>query len=398
MTETYYTSSIAGDDAFRDARSLKERTVKMRFSSGTAGMFFLNNTNVGEALMQVLPANEILALGCLKGNHEWHCTLASYPGREVLLGAGSITVHSGGSTRVGYCEPLIPTRVEVRVLWSPAWVPHEAIYELLCSLAPVAEFTECRVRVGERAVHNLQYTAVLKDISPANVPDRVTLEVLHDRVPLLLLVKGKPRCCFLCGSCNHTQASCPNPICRYCKKSGHVVGNCPRKNGTQAAPESAESRRDSAEPTRESAEPRREESRQPPRVDPENQRLAPNQGATPIPAQRSHTVATVPETPSEDSKKRRLPEGSDTEEPPSSIRREEVKTDKDVKTVKIDKSGGDANIEEEGSDKVEEQGEEAEEQGEEAEEYSDSMENMTLTPVSDSPAVSPETVSQDIEY
>ena len=363
MTETYFTSTVEGEEALSLATSIKERTVKIRFGNESTGMFFLTPSLVGEAITQVLPASEILALGCLRGNHEFHCTLANFAAAEVLLGAGSVVVRHGGYTRTGYVEPLVPTRVSLRVLWCPAWVPQTAIYELLCSLASVAEFEEVRARVGERAVHNLQYTAVLKDITPARIPDRVTLEVFGERIPLLLLVKGKPRSCFLCGSCNHTQASCPNPVCRYCKKSGHVVGNCPRKNHPWSTPGAAEA---GAQQHSRPAPPRTPTAKPPVETAPAPRADAPQTEAT------TKAPVTLAKEPVKETSKRKHA-GASVEEPSTSSSK------KKVLAVSDDK-------------------EEKEEQ-EESEEFSDSMEEMSLTPVSDFAASSPNVEgSQDIVY
>lgn len=103
------------------------------------------------------------------------------------------------------------------------------VFELLSSIGEVQSFERCRSKVGEFAIPNLQYTAVLKKVTPHQVPDRFTLEIFGERFPVLLITKGKPRCCFLCGSCSHTHSLYPDPYCRYCNKRGHYVSNCPKK-------------------------------------------------------------------------------------------------------------------------------------------------------------------------
>ena len=104
------------------------------------------------------------------------------------------------------------------------------------SVAKVCEFEAIQERVGEMAVFAMRYRVVLMGIWPVCVPDRVTLEVFGEKVPLLI-TKGKPRCCFLCGSCSHMQAACPTPYCRYCKRSRHVAttahGSVSSKTGSK---------------------------------------------------------------------------------------------------------------------------------------------------------------------
>lgn len=225
-----FRSSFGNKEEFDYACSIKEETVVLRFGTAQGGMFQLNSTNVGVALKDKIQEDDIIALWCLRGNHTWHATLATRGVTDALLEVDAIRVKGpNGATRCAYLELLIPRQVSVRVLWCPAWVPSEVVFELLTSIAEVQDFDRCRSRVGEFNIPYLQYTAILKGISPAQVPDHFTLEIFEEKVPILLITTGKPRCCFLCGSCAHTQSSCPNPICRYCNKRGHFTSNCPKR-------------------------------------------------------------------------------------------------------------------------------------------------------------------------
>ena len=93
-------------------------------------------------------------------------TLAIAAATDVLLEAGEVSVHSCGSVRRGRAEPLVPDHVYVRMLWRPAWVPEESVYELLASLGAVSSFGATRERVGDRAVFLLRYTATIAGITP----------------------------------------------------------------------------------------------------------------------------------------------------------------------------------------------------------------------------------------
>ena len=217
MTKVVFQSTMDGSEAWEELVSMKERTLVARFSENT-GMYRLTSDLVGEALLRVLPACEVVAMGCPHGNHEWHIKLASREAVDVLIAAERITVQTEQGTRNAYFTPLMPREV----LWTPAWVPVEAVHEMLASISEVTQFERSRWRLGEQNFHNLQYTARLQNVFPARIPDRVTL-------PLLLIVRGRPRSCFLCGSLNHTQVNCPKPTCRCCKEQGHVVTNCPKK-------------------------------------------------------------------------------------------------------------------------------------------------------------------------
>ena len=235
MTEQCFTTSYDSPKDQEDAADIRSRTVILTFSRAVlGGMFPLDSICIGNALMEYIPISDITALGSLRGNHEWHVTLATRAVKEVLLQVEGLRVKGPhGAVREAYLRPLVPTEVFVRVLWCPAFIFQDVVYELMASLGEIVHFERSRSRVGEQAIPNLQYTAVLKGVSPSQIPDRITMDAFGEKVPLLLITKGKPRCCFLCGSCAHTQSSCPNPYCRYCHRRGHVVTNCPRKKQQQ---------------------------------------------------------------------------------------------------------------------------------------------------------------------
>ena len=169
MAERVFRSSLESDDIRATVNSLKARTIVASFNENT-GMFPLTSTLVGEALQRVLPAEEVIAMGCLRGNHEWHIPLASPETYECLLTKERMTVRTEQGTRSAYLQPLMPREVFVRVLWAPAWVPQQAIYESLASIATVENFERCRVKFEDRAVHNLQFTASLVGVWPEKVP------------------------------------------------------------------------------------------------------------------------------------------------------------------------------------------------------------------------------------
>lgn len=315
--ERVFQSEISSTEVLNQMSNMKDRTVVARFTENT-GMYHLTSNLVGDALLQVLPATEVVAMGCLRGNHEWHITLATPEAAEVLLAASRITVTTAQGKRTAYLEPLQPRHVEVRVLWTPAWVPPQAVHEMLASIAVVSQFERCRCRLGEQAVHNLQYTALLHDVWPVKVPDRVTLKVLGERVPLLLLVRGKPRTCFLCGSLNHTQVNCPNPTCRYCKAQGHVVLNCPKK--TQ---QGAEKHLQSVQPQEGESTPKETPQAPPPKPPTSADAPPPAESLSQPQATSAGLEPTSQPTDKSETTKRKRADPPCEEEPPSTSKRRE---------------------------------------------------------------------------
>ena len=57
-------------------------------------MFPLDSLHVcvGAALAEVVPVTDVTALASLRGNHEWHVTLATRATAEVLLHTGRLQV------------------------------------------------------------------------------------------------------------------------------------------------------------------------------------------------------------------------------------------------------------------------------------------------------------------
>ena len=101
MTEVVFQSAIDGTEAREELVSLKERTLVARFTENT-GIFRLTPELVGEALLRVLPATDVVAMGCLRGNHEWHFTLVSCEAEAALVAAERITVRAPEGTKTAY--------------------------------------------------------------------------------------------------------------------------------------------------------------------------------------------------------------------------------------------------------------------------------------------------------
>ena len=342
MTEQCFTTSFDSPKDQEDAADIKSRTVVMTFSRALlGGMFPLDSLCVGAALTEVVSVADVTALGSLRGNHEWHVTLATRAAAEALLETGRLRVKGPhGAMREADLRPLVPTEVFIRVLWCPAWIYQDIVYELLASIGEVVEFERSRSRVGEFAIPNLQYTATLKRVTPSQVPDRITLEAFGEKVPILLITKGKPRCCFLCGSCSHTQSSCPNPYCRYCHKRGHVVTNCPRKrqqNTGQPRPEQTATTEAAEQPAAQSAaqpaaqpavqpvaQPAVQPAAQPgtstqPTVIPETPRTPDTAGPSAIPTSAEEMDLAV-----DRDKRKRVIQTTDKEDEPKSVKKRET--------------------------------------------------------------------------
>lgn len=54
--------------------------------------------------------------------------------------------------------------------------------------------------------------------------------------PMAYATQGKPRGrdmrtvqCFCCKEFRHYTSNCPNKLCKYCKKDGHIIKECPTR-------------------------------------------------------------------------------------------------------------------------------------------------------------------------
>lgn len=100
----------------------KNSTVVIKFGVKEV-CFQLDSLCVRAGITEHVPVGDIVALGCLRGNHEWHVTLATQAAKDVLLEVGRVNVRGPNQARrTGYIDPLVPLEVFVRVLWVPAWI------------------------------------------------------------------------------------------------------------------------------------------------------------------------------------------------------------------------------------------------------------------------------------
>jgi hypothetical protein len=74
----------------------------------------------------------------------------------------------------------------------------------------------------------------VEGVWPEAIPERLTLDVNGDRFPILFLVRGRPRTCFLCECFGHSQGESPSPFCNYCRQEVHRVNECERKKQNDA--------------------------------------------------------------------------------------------------------------------------------------------------------------------
>jgi hypothetical protein len=81
-------------------------------------------------------------------------------------------------------------------------------------------------KYGETTVFKNVIRVHLVDCWAHQVPDRITLSIDGEPIPLLLITQGKPKACLLCGSVAHQQRDCLDKVCRYCHEYGHLVTDC----------------------------------------------------------------------------------------------------------------------------------------------------------------------------
>ena len=86
MTGTVFQSTMTSSEEREELVSLKEHTLVMKFTENN-GMFYLTSELVGEAVLRVLKATDVVALGSLRGNHEWHLTLATREALATMIAA-----------------------------------------------------------------------------------------------------------------------------------------------------------------------------------------------------------------------------------------------------------------------------------------------------------------------
>jgi hypothetical protein len=233
MSSPLFRVSTLGTGSPTVMGSRKERTVVCTWEEVKGGVRVDQDVMV-KVLRDIVDPAHIEVMGTLNKNFQWHVTLRAVDAADHLCkkGEASVTSDDGVVRRVFFSQ-LLPKEVSLSILWVPGHVADSAIREVVKSFAGAkGRVTYCeRMYVpGEGyGYYTTRFTARIQDAWPEAIPERMVLEVRGERFPILILVKGRPRACFLCDEYGHSQGECKNPICRYCKERGHVVSNCPKK-------------------------------------------------------------------------------------------------------------------------------------------------------------------------
>lgn len=225
------------------AASIKARTILCTWEH-VVGAFRVDHDVMVDVLKDLgVAMSNVQAIGTLNKSYQWHVTLrqlGTQYDRVILEGGISYTVTDSQnvtSTRRVTFVPLQPRAVAVSILWVPVHVSDMVVRDLMKTIAGSdGQVDQCqretRIVGGYNEVcSTTRFNCRLLGVWPETIPERVTLFVHGERVPVLLLVAGRPRTCFLCGGHGHTQKRCEHPVCRYCHVEGHFVSSCPKKNG-----------------------------------------------------------------------------------------------------------------------------------------------------------------------
>jgi hypothetical protein len=232
-----YKVSPLGVGSLEVTRSLKERTVLCTWD------YVPNSEKVNHKVMYAMLGNiidtrDIQTMGTLNKAFQWHCTLRSADATDRLVAEKRFVFKDvlGVDHPVNF-SPLRQHKVRFQVLWVPAHVSNLSIRELLVDIAEpnggrVTMCTRDFLPIGEgwdTGCYTTRFSCEIENIWPEKIPDRMTLDVGGERFPILFLVRGRPRACFMCGCFGHSQSECLHPKCKYCREEGHKVVDCKKK-------------------------------------------------------------------------------------------------------------------------------------------------------------------------
>jgi hypothetical protein len=247
---------VVPDDVCYDpaeVMSIKERTVRLtlHYDKDT---FVVDDQCIIDALKLIVDTHDIQCLGTLKRRLEFHVTFRTYENVKDLLSIERLTIRRGSKVRYADVSALQPKDVQVRVLWAPCYISDDAIISMLEQLSGgmVTRLIRKTEQMAEFARYDkTEFMVELQNCWPHSFPEHVTMSHLDEKVSLLLLVKGRPQACWMCGGLDHGQRECLHPTCRYCRREGHLLSDCPKlreaeekKAAETTAREEAEKQRD----------------------------------------------------------------------------------------------------------------------------------------------------------
>jgi hypothetical protein len=134
--------------------------------------------------------------------------------------------------------------VRFQILWVPAHVPDLAVREIVEIIGLDDRINVCTrdfLPLGAQGsgFHGNRFNIEVDGVFPEMVPDRLTIELHGERFPILFLMRGRPRVCFLCNCTGHSQNECPDSICKYCNQKGHRINVCEGKIRNDAETEAS---------------------------------------------------------------------------------------------------------------------------------------------------------------
>jgi hypothetical protein len=213
-----------------EVMSIKERTVRLTLHYDR-DIFVVDDQCIVDALKHIVDTHDIQCMGTLKRRLEYHVTFKTFENVKNLLSVEKIPIKRGNRVRWADVSALQPKEVQVRVLWAPYYLSDDAVICLLEQLSGgmVTRLLRKSEDMAEYARYKkTEFMVELMNCWPHQFPEHVTMSHLGEKISLLLLVKGRPQACWMCWGLDHGQRECLHPTCRYCRREGHLLSDCPK--------------------------------------------------------------------------------------------------------------------------------------------------------------------------
>ena len=112
-------------------------------------------------------------------------------------------------------------------------MPKDCLVEILSTLGHIKAFEENTYKCEDKRDFSLQYTGRFsRGSGPIKSQQEISMEVFGDRVRTPSFV-GEGQAAVLCGSFDHSQAICPDPVCVIAMPEGTQLRTAPKSGNNK---------------------------------------------------------------------------------------------------------------------------------------------------------------------
>lgn len=167
----------------------------------------VHNSDFDQHLMPLLAAEDVVALGTVGGNHNWHLTVTRNRIVNNVLAAGDFFIDDM-PVKVSCLEQ---SKFVARIHGCPFYVPMESIEKEMSKYGHVllAKFEKSTKSHWPRALSQIRCIVVKGDRD--NIPHRMEFDFGESKIDVLITITGRAPVCLICDLPGHIRRECGVP-------------------------------------------------------------------------------------------------------------------------------------------------------------------------------------------